>query len=187
MSAAPDIAYRWTRERYEHAVEAGVFEDVRVELLDGEIVAMASQSPEHAATTRWLRTHFARGLDPIRWLVGGQDPIALSDLSEPEPDVWVARLADVAAGAHPATRAMALVVEVSWSSQYVDRVRKLPLYAAARVPEYWIVDLNRDCVDVHRMPVGNRYTEMATVPAGGCLTVPEAGLVVDVAALLHAS
>ncbi|MGQ0575712.1 MAG: Uma2 family endonuclease [Pseudonocardia sp.] len=185
MSTAPDIAYRWTREQYDRAVDAGLFEDTRVELLDGEIVVMSPQKPPHAATTRWLRTQLARGLDPLRWLVGGQDPIALSDLSEPEPDVWVARPADVAAGLHPAPRAMALVVEVSYSSQYVDRTRKLPLYAAAGVPEYWIVDLHRRRVDVHRSPSGRQYAQVETVKPGDVLTVPAAGLAVDVAELLR--
>lgn len=187
MSTAPDIAYRWPREHYDRAVDAGLFDDVRVELLDGEIVHMPSQSDRHAWTTRWLRIHLTRGLDPERWLVGSHEPFALSDWSEPEPDVWVARLADAVAGKHPATRAMALVVEVSWSSQYVDRGRKLPLYAAARVPEYWIADLHRDVVDVHRSPVGNRYTQVETIAPGGMLTVPEAGLVVEVGALLTPS
>lgn len=183
MSSAPDIAYRWTREQYGRAIDAGLFNDVRVELLDGEIVVMSPQKPPHAGTTRWLRIHLTRGLDPLRWLVGSHEPFGLSDLSEPEPDVWVARFADVAAGAHPATRAMALVVEVSYSSQYVDRTRKLPLYAAAGVPEYWIVDLNKIRVDVHRAPVGRQYTQVETLTTGE-LTVPEAGLVVDLAELL---
>jgi hypothetical protein len=74
MAAEVTSTYRWSRERYDRAVETGVFEDARVELLDGEIVAMPPQSNEHSATTRWLRTHFVRGLDPDVWLVGSHEP-----------------------------------------------------------------------------------------------------------------
>ena len=184
MAAEVTSTYRWSRERYDRAVDTGVFDDARVELLDGEIVAMAPQSNEHSTATRWLRNHLVRGLDPRLWLVGGQDPVALSDWSEPEPDVWVARLAEVAARNHPGPSAMALVVEVSWTSSYHDRVRKLPLYAAAGVPEYWIVDLHREVVHVHRGPAGDVYRQVSTASRGDVLTVPGTDLTVDVNALL---
>ena len=184
MSAEAITTYRWSRERYDRAVESGVFDDARVELLDGEIVDMAPQSHPHAATTRWLRTHLIRGLDPLTWLVGSHEPFALSDWSEPEPDVWVARIADVVGRTHPGTTAMSLVVEVSWSSGHKDRVRKLRLYAAAGVTEYWIVDLQRDVVQVHRSPVGDAYRTVSTAGRGDQLGVPETDLVVDVVELL---
>jgi Uma2 family endonuclease len=185
MSAeATTTTYRWSRERYERAVESGAFEDARVELLDGEIVDMPAQSNQHAAATRWLRNHFVRGVDPERWLVGGQDPVALSDWSEPEPDVWLARIGDIAARRHPGPAAMVLVVEVSWSLSAIDRVRKLPLYGAAGVPEYWIVDLRREVVHVHRAPVGDGYREVSTAMRGDRLAVPGTDLAVDVGELL---
>lgn len=54
----------------------------------------------------------------------------------------------------------------------------------ALVPEYWIVDLHRDVVDVHRSPVGNRYLDVETACPGDRLVVPESGLAVDVTELL---
>jgi Uma2 family endonuclease len=182
--SAETVTYRWTREQYERAVESGVFGDDRVELLDGEIVPMAPPSSWHAATTRWLRNTFVRGLDPIRWLVGGRDPIALDDWSEPEPDIWVARADRVLGRTHPPASAMALVVEVSWTSACHDRVRKLPLHGAAGVPEYWIVDLQRGVVHVHRQPVADGYRDVSTAARGDGLTVPGTDLTVDVTELL---
>lgn len=73
MTAAPDIAYRWPRERYDLAVDAGVFDDAHVELLDGEIVGMPPQSHPHARSTRWLRTALTREFDPQRWVVGSHE------------------------------------------------------------------------------------------------------------------
>lgn len=185
MSAeAITTTYRWSRERYDHAVETGVFEDARVELLDGEIVAMAPQSNPHARAVRWLRTHLVRGVDPGEWLVGSHEPIGLSEWSEPEPDVWLARAADLARDRHPGVEALALVVEVSWSSSTIDRVRKLPLYSSAGVPEYWIVDLHREVVHVHRVPAGDGYREVSTAMRGDHLGVPGTDLTVDVGELL---
>lgn len=184
MTASPVIGYRWPRDRYDHAVEAGVFGDARVELLDGEIVDMPPQSNSHARAVRWFRNLLARQVDPAMWLPGGQEPIGLSEWSEPEPDVWLARAAAVAEGRHPGVEAMVLVVEVSWSSEYLDRVRKPPLYAAAGVPEYWIVDLHRDVVHVHRCPVDAGYRQVSTAGRGDRLSVPETDLFVDVGELL---
>ena len=47
-----DQRFRWTRERYEQAVEKGVFTtDDKIELLDGEVVAQMSQNELHAVVT----------------------------------------------------------------------------------------------------------------------------------------
>lgn len=50
-----------------------------------------------------------------------------------------------------------LVVEVADSSQHRDRVVKLPRYAAAGVPEVWIVDLAGDVVELYRGPIDRAY------------------------------
>ena len=54
------------------------------------------------------------------------------------------------ADAHPSRAA--LVVEVAEGSYRVDREAKLGLYARAGIPEYWIVDLARGVLEVHREP-----------------------------------
>lgn len=184
MTAETVAPYRWSREQYDRAVEAGVFGEQRIELLDGEIVSMPPQGSPHASTTRWLRTELVCGLDRTIWLVGSHEPFALSDWSEPEPDVWVARIADVVGRTHPGTTAMTVVVEVSWSSSWHDRVRKLPLYGRAGVPEYWIVDLQREVVHVHRGPSGDGYRQVTTAGRGDVLTVPETDMTIDVDELL---
>jgi Uma2 family endonuclease len=51
---------------------------------------------------------------------------------------------------HPGTAY--LVIEVAFSSQRIDLVHKAPIYAAAGVPEYWVIDLVRRVVAVHREP-----------------------------------
>jgi Uma2 family endonuclease len=93
-----------------------------------------------------LRAAFSSG-----WDVRGQLPIALDEESEPEPDARVVpgSFRDYP-HAHPARAA--LVVEVADSSLALDRGEKAGLYARARVPEYWIVDLMGHALEVCRDP-----------------------------------
>lgn len=63
-------------------------------------------------------------------------------------------------------------------------MRKLPLYAAAGVPEYWVVDLHREVVHVHRSPVDGGHRQVSTAGRGDRLTAPGTDLTVDVNELL---
>jgi Uma2 family endonuclease len=93
-----------------------------------------------------LRPAFGPG-----WVVRVGAPLALDDVSEPEPDVTVVPGArrDYR-DAHP-TRA-ALVVEVALSSLMFDRTRKTRAYARNGIAEYWIVNLVDRVLEVYRGP-----------------------------------
>lgn len=99
-----------------------------------------------------------------------QLPLALSEDSEPEPD-----LAIVAPGeykdAHPTTAL--LVIEVADSSVDGDRGFKAPGFAAGGIPEYWIVNLRDDAVEVHLDPSGEQYRRIVPWRRGQTLQ-PEA-------------
>ncbi|MCW5883329.1 MAG: Uma2 family endonuclease, partial [Anaerolineae bacterium] len=58
-----------------------------------------------------------------------------------------------------------LLIEASDTSLRKDREVKLPRYAAAGVPEYWIADLERETITVHREPAGERYNRVVTLAA----------------------
>ena len=165
--SATDGVFLWTRERYDRMVEAGVLTpDDKVELIEGQIVPQMSQNEPHAVVTGLvgdaLRVVFASGAH-----IRDEKPIALSDLSEPEPDLAVvpgARrdyLDD-----HPKPDVILLLVEVADTSLMGDRLRKAPLYAEAMIVEYWIVNI-QDCVlEVHRDPAGGTYRTKTTLAAG---------------------
>src|SRR5438876_7336498 len=128
------------RVEYERLTEQGFFDvDERLELLDGLLVVREPQHAPHATAIRLavkaLRTAFGPG-----WLVDSQLPIALDDVSEPEPDVAVVAgdERDYRAD-HPARPV--LVVEVAESSLAKDRTFKLALYARAGITDYWILNL----------------------------------------------
>ena len=129
--------------------EADVFApDERLELVDGKVFELGPIGSRHAACVKRLGRTFTLVLGE-RALVGIQDPIALGELSEPQPDVALLRpQRDFYAAGHPRPGDVLLVVEVAESTVQYDRTTKVPLYLAAGVPEVWVVDLNAEAVHV---------------------------------------
>ncbi len=160
---------RWTRVEYERLIELGVFQpEERLELIDGLLVVREPQGSRHAAAIRRVLAAL-RGALGDAWQIDSQLPIALDPDSEPEPDVAVVPCdADAYRDAHP-SRAV-LIVEVAEASYRVDHEYKASLYARAGVVDYWIVDLVRDALEVHRdpemsagAPCGWRYRSVVTL------------------------
>ena len=108
------------------------------------------QSSSHYTAIQLVERALARAFGD-GWAVRGQGPIALDDISEPEPDVAVVRggVADYV-DAHPVDPV--LVVEVALSRYAFDRTYKASVYARAGRPEYWIVNLVDRVLEVHRTP-----------------------------------
>ena len=141
----------WSRKEYENLVALGALTSAdRLELLEGEIVCKMPQNTPHSTGIRLseklLNRIFVEGYD-----VRAQLPLAVTEDSEPEPDIAVvlgdARDYEVE---HPTTAA--LVVEIADSTLLTDRKIKARLYASAGVREYWIVNLNDRVLEVHRNP-----------------------------------
>ena len=63
-----------------------------------------------------------------------------------------------------------LIVEVADSSLPVDRSVKLPLYAASRIAEYWIVDLTNNAIELYTEPRDGRYTCSRTMRGDETIT-----------------
>lgn len=144
------------RARYERMVELGIFgpED-HLELLNGELIMMAPQKSRHATAVRLvekaLTSIFADAAD-----VRSQLPFNLDALSVPEPDVAVVPGSPRDyRDAHP-ERAL-LIAEVADATRAYDRGPKLEAYARAGVPEYWILDLATETLEVCREPFGDGF------------------------------
>jgi len=176
----------WTRERYERAVGAGVFgPDDRVHLIDGEVVARMSQNPPHRTATLLLAEALRAAFAGVAF-VQEEKPVALSDVSLPEPDVAVVRGTIRAfAAQHPDAGSVLLLAEVADTSLVKDRQRMAALYAEAGVPEYWIVNLAERAVEVYRDPSGEAYRTKTTHADGETVTPLHArGAALPVADLL---
>jgi Uma2 family endonuclease len=162
----PDRIRPLRRIEYESLVERGLLTDSRVELLLGSLVDVTPQGPLHANVVRRLGERLVRELsDDVRTRV--QSPLAVSDDSEPEPDIAVVPAGDYD-NAHP-TRAL-LVIEIADTSLQKDRGIKTALYATAGIPEFWLVNLTEKIVEVHRQPSSGRYADIERVGCSGRLT-----------------
>lgn len=156
------VPHRFTREEYDRMVESGALEDVKVELLDGEIVDVSPQGPEHIGTIRALTVWFASRAEHL--LIQG--PLAATQDSEPEPDIAIV---EPFAGEHPQTALLAVEVVVS---QRPMALRKASIYARAGVGEYWIVDMPRREVIVHTEPTPDGYAKVEPRTGDALLTPP---------------
>jgi Uma2 family endonuclease len=178
---APERPRRLTRAEYDTIVRAGVFEDDRVELLEGVVVSMSPIDPPHASAVE----AFTEILVPAllgRARVRVQLPMIAAGDSEPEPDIAVVPLGDYRR-VHPSEAH--LVIEVSGSSLRKDRLVKAPLYASSGFREYWVVDLHERVIEVHRGPSPQGWSSLTRHDAGETLH-PEAfpDVAVPIAAVL---
>ena len=154
MNGAPVKTRRWSRLEYDRLIEDGFFHPAeRLELLAGRLVVREPQGTPHATGIR-LVTHALRAVFGQGWNVDVHLPVALDDESEPEPDVAVTAGAprDYLAS-HPGRPE--LVVEVAERTVAFDRREKGSLYARARMPEYWILNLNDCMLETYREPGPN--------------------------------
>jgi len=165
--AQPSEPARLTVERYLGLVEAGVLsEDDRVELLAGVIVAMTPGNPPHDTGVTRATYALVRAVAE-RAVVRTQCSLVLGRYSLPEPDVAVVSgSVDDYETRHPETAL--LVVEVADSSLQQDRLTKSGIYAAAAIPEYWIVNLRALVLEVMRdpEPARARYRDVRTLRGG---------------------
>jgi Uma2 family endonuclease len=160
----PEVRARVSRLSVEEYHRLGEFNDNhrRTELIRGVVIEKMSKSPLHRALCSRLYRFFSQNVPP-GYSVWKKEPLTLRD-SEPEPDLAVT-LGDEAAfrDRHPGTAE--LVIEVAISSAALDR-ENASLYAEAGVKEYWIVLGDRQAIEVHRQPAGDRYLTHETVSAG---------------------
>jgi len=148
---------RFTREEVERLLDTDFFTGQRLELIDGDLIDKMGQKPRHAFAirliTRWLASVFPVEQIQIQLPIeaAGED----RERSVPEPDIAVlSQWKDDFRSRHPRGDELLLVVEVSDTSASFDLSRKAALYARAGVPEYWVLDLVRRVLVVHRMPDG---------------------------------
>jgi Uma2 family endonuclease len=163
-SIEPEQVRSFKRSEYDRMVELGLFEDERVELLRGVLVKMSPQLAAHASTVSKLNQLLMTQLQS-RFGLRIQSPLAVSDDSEPEPDVAVVALGDYDT---EHSRTALLVIEVSDTSLRKDRA-KASVYASAGVGEYWIVNIGARTVEVHSSVDGDRYAEVRTLRSGDTL------------------
>lgn len=148
----PYPVYRFTVEQYHRMIETGILTtNDRVELLEGWIVPKMPHNPPHDGTVWLVQTALLPRL-PAGWILRIQSATTTPD-SEPEPDVVVARgPGQRYFTSHPEPKDIGLVVEVSDTTLHEDRDQKGRLFARARIPVYWIINLPESKVEVYTEP-----------------------------------
>lgn len=154
--------HRFTVEEYHRMGEAGVFDETRVELIDGEIYDMSPINSPHAGTVKFLNRILNKWLGD-KYIIGVKDPVTLDNLSEPEPDIAILKMReDFYTDSHPQPEDVILLIEVAASSLETDKRVKLPNYAKAGIREVWIMDINAYCVEIHTQPWEDTYRNKNT-------------------------
>jgi Uma2 family endonuclease len=135
---------------YHKMVDAGILrEGERVELIRGEIIRMSPINPPHNGTIH-RANHFLSRIVGDDAIVGVQGSIRLDEYDEPKPDLYLLRpKEDFYTTRHAGPADILLIIEVAGSSLEYDRTIKMQLYAETGVPEYWISDLQSDCVTAY--------------------------------------
>ncbi|MGF1497584.1 MAG: Uma2 family endonuclease [Elainellaceae cyanobacterium] len=175
------VTAKWTIEQYHRMVEAGILDDCRVELLNGEIVEMSPEREPHAHLS-------SEAADYIRELLRGKakvregKPITLPGSSEPEPDIAIVQdLGDIYLEHHPYPENIFWLIEYSNTSLAKDLEAKRQVYAQAQIQEYWVVNLKRMELVIFRQPIDDDYGEKQTLTDGKviALAFPEVAIALN--------
>jgi len=153
-AAEEDELYRLSVKQYHDMIRAGILEEgAPVELLEGLLVGEMTKKPPHCVSCG-LTQDALQPLVPAGWHLKVQGAVTTKE-SEPEPDISVVRgkRRDYIRR-HPGPKDSAMLVEVADSSLQRDRTVKKRIYARARVPVYWIINLIDRQVEVFTGPSG---------------------------------
>lgn len=149
----------FTVRDYHKMIDAGVFiGNSNYELIEGEIVKKMTVGNYHISCVNRLTMLFAQITSARKAILSVQNPVVISDISEPEPDVTLLKFREDFYAAGKATAEdVLLLVEVSDSTVKYDRDVKMRIYAEAEIKEVWLVNLPRQILEVHLEPEKGKY------------------------------
>ena len=154
----------WTRDQCEQLERAGLLDQQRLELVDGELINKMGKNRPHvnamAMMVKWLSKFF--DLELVNQEASIDVAPEDNPTNEPQPDLVLLKKPtyQVSAG-NPRPQDLHLVIEVSDTSLYFDLTRKAALYARAGIVEYWVLDVVGRKLFVHRQPQVGKYQSIA--------------------------
>ena len=167
MGTESIIRKRFTVDEYHRMSDIGIFpEDQCFELIRGQILEMPTAKPTHSGLLNRLNHLFTIRLGEFA-IVSIQNPCNLDDHSEPAPDVALLKpRSDFYVNNHPLPEDVLLVLEVSDTTLRFDARIKSRLYAEAGIPEYWIVNIPQNALEVRRESLNGHYATHQTFRHG---------------------
>jgi len=150
--------WRCSSERYLDLIDSGKLgPGDKVELINGIITAMSPAGPKHDYTVMQLTRHFAPLLDRYDLLIQGTVHIGSGQIFDPDLAIIQLHDDDTYKQRHPEPGDIPLIIEAALSSMKRDAQIKMPIYARAGIPEYWIADIENQTLIVHREPTDSGY------------------------------
>lgn len=171
---------KWSVADYRQMREFGILDRRRCELIDGEIWDMAPEGQFH----RFIND---RGAEYLRRILQGKakifeaHPITL-ETSEPQPDIAIVRLPDTRyLKHHPYPADIYWLIEIADTTLTYDLETKRRVYAAAGIPEYWVVNIASRELIVFRDLQGDDFASRETLKEGSIypLAFPDLAIAVD--------
>lgn len=173
MSTDTEIISRklFTVEEFQRICEAGIFHpDSRHELIRGEIIEVPRATRRHSGRVNKLNRVFTSKLGETV-IVCIQNGMFIDEMSEPQPDVVIAKpLPELFGPFEPDPGDLLLLVEISDTSLRYDTRIKAPLYAQGGIPEYWILNIPDDVLEVRSDPAGGEYRRSEIYKRGQTIT-----------------
>lgn len=178
--------HQFTAEEYNWLAEVGILDsELRVELIEGEIIAMGPRGTRHRVVVDRLIQLLSR---PVagRAVVCTPGSFRLSPITEPQPDLVLLRpdqdghKTELTAGSDTL-----VVVEISDTTFRYDRDVKIPLYARHGIPEVWIVDIEHGRLHFFRSLEDGDYSDVTFTCEPGVVSIAAlAGVSVDLSGVL---
>jgi Uma2 family endonuclease len=169
---------------YQKIVETGIFGDRRIELIEGNLIEVSPETPNHANCNNKVYKYFLTLFNSLAD-VRSAHPISLLT-SQPQPDLILAQLPDTLYDSkHPQPEDIYLLIEISYSTLSYDLNEKKQIYAKSNIEEYWIIDLENNRLIIFRYPQEEDYQDKLELNSGlvSCLTFPDIKL--DIKRLLN--
>lgn len=156
----------WTVDEFHRLADQSYFADKRVELIDGEIVHTPPMNEPHGLSILRTQRALLRAFGETA-TVRVQLSFRVSEDTELLPDIALVagNQLDLPPAATPPSTAL-LIIEISDSTYLFDRFKKSALYAQANIPDYWIVNLPAQTLEVLRLPRKGQYTSHTTLHRG---------------------
>ena len=171
--AAPPAA-KMTLDEY-LALEGEYLRDAVWELVDGVLTKMSAPTVEHQiliGQLYWMMRAYLAGIVPPPGAVFLGVGVALSQFRVPIPDLVYIRAERMPIITNRIVNGIPdIVVEALSQDRAKDLTRNRQWYAAAGIPEYWILDPAHDTLTILQLTDG-RYTEKAVLTAADTLTTP---------------
>jgi Uma2 family endonuclease len=144
-------------DEFDVMVDAGLFQDARIELVEGELVEMSPSSNPHGMLVGRLTGRIWNAYGEEDWVHYVDTYVTLAPKTVRAPDIAVVAREDF--GVKMLTGAdVLLAVEVSHSTLREDLQRKRLHYATAGIRNYWVVDVDGECVHCFTEPQDGDYT-----------------------------